>query len=461
MTTHNVLLITVDSLRADAVGSTRNGVPVTPRFDALADRGTSFLNAVANGSNTPSSFPSLLTSTHPLMYGGYDFLDKRRPFVANQFRDAGYRTVGFHSNPHLGPDMNYDFGFDAFNDRGDAEDRSSLGLLTQMKTAVESHVNPDSRLYGLLRRGWHHLTMSTDSAAYADATEITESALEWLESWRESGEDPFFMWLHYMDVHYPFLPPEEHLEALDIEPPSRRRKAKLNGWMHERPEQLEPADRSDLLNLYFGEARYADHEIGRFVDELSAMGALEDTLVVLTADHGEAFGEHGRYGHHPMLYDELLRVPLILSGPGVESGLTVNSQVSLIDIGPTLYDLTGITPPDEVQGRTFAPVLRSEQSEWQERPAIVTAGGGDMLACRTREWKCFWRVDDGVVELYDLTADPQETTDVSGEHPEVVERLRGGLESYLSAAEQTDVELPSVDIDDKTRQRLRDLGYSE
>ncbi|GAB3687908.1 hypothetical protein GCM10028857_21500 [Salinarchaeum chitinilyticum] len=299
--------------------------------------------------------------------------------------------------------------------------------------------------------------MTADTAAYADATEITQSAIEWIEG--RDPERPFFTWLHYMDVHYPFMPPAEHLAALDIDPPSKRRIAKLNGLMHENPDQITESDREQLLDLYRAELHYTDAEIGRVLDRLAEANELEDTIVVVTGDHGEAFGEHGRYGHHPYLYDELLRVPLILNGPGLGAGTVVDDQVSLIDIGPTLYDLTGVETPEAVQGESLVPLIDGEESD--ERVALCTALGGDTLAARTTEWKCFWRVRDGEVELYDLEEDPEETNDVSAQRPEVVERFKGELESYLEAAEATDIDLPEPTVSSETKGRLRDLGYVE
>jgi len=270
------------------------------------------------------------------------------------------------------------------------------------------------------------------------------------------GEDPFFMWLHYMDVHYPFTPPERFLKELEIDPLSKRRVAELNGKMQEEPEKLTEDDVDDLLKLYNGEIRFTDHYIGKVLDELEDRGILDETIVVITADHGEAFGEHDRFGHHPYLYDELLRVPLIIHAPGIESR-TIDQQVSLLDLGPTLYDLLDIETSDAVQGTSFEPLLRGEEME--EEVAIATGKGGETLACRTSEWKCFWLVEEGRVELYDLQSDPDELHDVSGDHPEIVAEFKERMQAYLDKAEGTDIELPEVETTDEVEQRLRDLGY--
>jgi arylsulfatase A-like enzyme len=226
--------------------------------------------------------------------------------------------------------------------------------------------------------------------------------------------------------------------------------------MQEDADSLTEADVADLLELYVGEIKFADRQLDRLFDLLEAKNLLSETAVIVTADHGEAFGEHDRFGHHPYLYDELLRVPLIVHAPGLESR-TIDQQVSLLDLGPTLYDLLGIKTPDAVQGRSFAPLLRGEDMD--EEVAIATGKGGGTLACRTSEWKCFWQVEKNKVELYDLQEDPKELNDVSDEHPEMVAEFKEHIEAYLDEAEATDIDLPEVETDDEVEQRLKDLGY--
>lgn len=447
----NVLLITIDSLRADHIGSEADRA-TAPNISEIGDQGVSFSQAVANGPNTPSSFPSILTGTLPLMYGGYHYLDDERPFIAEKLRDKNYTTVGYHSNPHLGSNRNYDTGFGTFNDTADGSD-----TVAKVKNRVESKLDPDSTVYSLLRRLWHYFTLTTDSSAYAKAPTITENAIDWLaETW--NGEESFFMWLHYMDVHYPFAPPTRFLEELDIEPLSNRRIAELNGKMQENPDELSKDDVKDLLKLYDGEIRFTDHYVGKVLEELESRGTLEETIVVITADHGEAFGEHGRFGHHPYLYDELLRVPLVVSVPGATTR-TVEQQVSLLDIAPTVYDLLEFDPPNSIQGKSFEPVFRGEKIE--ERIAIATGMDGGTLACRTSEWKCFWRVEEDDVELYNLKLDPEELEDMSADNPELVEEFRDVMEDYLQQAEESDIELPEFEDSTEVKQRLKDLGYVE
>jgi arylsulfatase A-like enzyme len=446
----NVLLVTIDSLRYDRVfGSDRSDI--APYMTTLASEGASFSQAFANGPNTPSSFPTILTGTHPTMYGGYRYLDERRPFISETLSEAGFTTVGYHSNPHLGPEKNYHHGFDRFNDNATEEDEGQT-----IKNVVDEHVPTDSRLYRLLRRVYHLFTMATDSSAYDKAPVITDRAIEWFDdSW--DSEQPFFMWLHYMDVHYPFDPPARFLEELDIEPLSTRRAASLNGKMQESPEELTDADRQDLLDLYDGEIRYTDHHIGRLLSELDRRGIREETAVIVTADHGEAFGEHGRYGHHPYLYDELLHVPLIVDVPEM-SAETIDDVVSLIDLPPTVCELLDVSVPEPTQGRSLMPLLSGETMA-TTGGVISTAMSGKMLAYRTDTWKLFWRVEEGKAELYDLDADPTESANVIDSHPEIAEEMRSRLEEHIEVTKATDTDLPEVTESKEVKQRLEDLGY--
>lgn len=446
MVSNNVLLITIDSLRADALPDGE----VAPVLTELGESGVRFTQAVSNGPNTISSFPSILTGTHGPMYGGREYMNEDRPFLAETLGEASYTTVGYHSNPHLGIERNFNTGFDVFNDGmeqeggGESPGRSPFTRDRLFKT-LHRRLDTDGRLYRLLRRAWHIFSSTTGATKYTPAKKLTEDALNWLDD----SEEPFFMWLQYMDVHYPFHPPKRYLREIGYEVPSARRIARLNGLMLEDPDSLTESDIEDLRALYRGELRYLDEQLGRLIDALEADGLLEETLVIVTSDHGEAFGEHDLWGHPGQLYDVLLRVPLIVHDPNSESSI-IDRQVSLIDLFPTLCDACDIDRPDELQGRNLF--------DDGEELAIASAGR-NTLAARTPEWKCLWSVEEDQIELYDLEADPEELTDVSEEHPETVERLQSHMEDFREAVQASDASLPSVDESEEARERLEALGY--
>jgi len=200
------------------------------------------------------------------MYGGYTYLNDERPFIARTMSEAGYETAAFHSNPHVGAPQNYDTGFDTFNDTAEGSED-----LATVKDRVERLLDPDSKLYRLLRRAYHVFSMTTDSEAYARAPTINKNAVQWLEKQRDT-DAPFFLWVHYMDVHYPFQPPEEYMEMMGVTPLSKRRVADLNGRMQEDPDSLDENDRSDLLNLYDAEIRYTDDHLSSLISSLEELG---------------------------------------------------------------------------------------------------------------------------------------------------------------------------------------------
>jgi len=242
------------------------------------------------------------------------------------------------------------------------------------------------------------------------------------------------------------------LSAAGRDPPSARRVAELNDAMQEAPSTLSDDDVATLKALYRAELHYVDRNLGRLFATLEELGLREETVVAFTADHGEAFGEHDRWGHHPMMYDELLRVPLVIDDPQRPPD-TVDTQVSLIDLFPTLCERCGVSSPPETQGEHLFDKAASTE--------LATSQGGERLAARTSDWKLLWHVTEGGVELYDLDDDPEETTDVSDSHPQVVDRLRGELREYRETARDTETELPEVEESEAAKRRLRDLGYTE
>lgn len=448
MNAPNVVFITIDSLRADHTACLDYRRAVDPRLRELCERGTKFQQAVANGPNTTASFPSILTGAHSLTYGPYGVCGEGSPFFARALKRAGYQTVGYHSNPYLGAEQNYPTGFDIFNDAVEGDKPVAI-----LKETADSLLPTDSRLYRLLRRGWHYFSMNTDNAAYARAETISNNLIDLVENDNQTDK-PFFAWLHYMDAHYPFQPPSDVVAELTGSPLSTRRVVNLNGKMHERPSEMTDEDIEDLIALYDAEIRYTDSQIGRVLDTLEECDILDDTIVVITADHGEAFGEHDKFGHHPYPHEELVRVPLVIAGPGIDA-TTVDQQVSLIDLAPTLLDLLGVTVPDTMEGRSFSPVLHGNPID--DRTSMTISDGGTVYGIRTDRWKYITRVDETETYLYDLGTDPAETDEIHVDHPEVTDRFESIISTYRKRIDTG--EQATVDYDPEIEQRLADLGY--
>jgi arylsulfatase A-like enzyme len=443
----NVVLLTIDSLRADYASPDQG---LMPSLTDCANDGVQFTQAYSNGYATPVSFPTILTGTYATRFSGWGYMADERPFLAAAFDDAGYETAAVHSNPHLRADKNYDTGFDFYN-----EFKDDAGSLSRLRYLVTETVDEDSRLYKYLRRAYHYFRTSSGSTDYADAPEINERAFEWLDGhW--SGEKPFFLWAHYMDPHYPFYPPSEFRD--DDRSVSTSRAVTLNGKMHEESDQLTERDVADLRHLYRGDVRYTDYHFGRLVEGLRERDLYDDTVFVVTSDHGEMFGEHGQYGHPPSVSNEILHVPLIVFGPGLPSDVTVSSTCSLVDLPPTLADVCDLSMADAWDGKSLCPLAQSGDGD--DRSFV--AGDEDVLAFQADGWRLAkWRETTNPRdparewELWSVeTGEP-----VSLEtNQSVAESLQSELEAYIAEAEGEE-QLEEPDVDEDIASQLDALGY--
>jgi len=450
----NVVLVTVDSLRADHVGHYGYDRETTPVIDELADRGASF-DAYANAPWTRASFPSILTSTYPLEYGGFEYLSDDRTTVGEAIGAAGHATGAFHSNLWLSRDYNYDRGFDCFYDS-----KSDPSALANLRTWLKLNLDHDGLVYRTLQR----LYDTTEERAgldvgqtYKDAETITDETLEWL-----SGvDDPFFCWVHFMDVHHPYVPRPRALADLGVEESLSEREAiQLRRKMLQEPEAVTDEEFQTIRNLYDGEIRYMDGQIGRIVDYVTERFR-EETAVVVTADHGEEFREHGRFSHHSSFYDEVLHVPFVVAGadgPLADGPAGHQAELlELLDVAPTCCALAGAPIPDGYRGRSALDAARSGEDV---RVISETTQGEDYkLSLRTRSWKYIWDRDADEEELYDLETDTGEQEDLANTREYVAADMRAELTNHLETLQETNDDLPDVSMDSQTEERLKNLGY--
>ena len=458
----DVLFVTVDSLRADHLGCHGYDRDTTPVVDGLAANGHRFANAFAHACATRASFPSILTSATALQYGGYERVSADRTLVTEAL-PADYHTAGFHSNLYLAAEFGYDRGFDTFFDS-----KPDPTGLARLKRVVKKRLDEDGRLYELLAGAVDAAEKEAGinvGSAYVRADEITDRAIEWADRQRDG---PRFCWTHYMDVHHPYLPPARHQRALGRDPVAEREAVRLRRTMIEEPESLTADERETLIDLYDAEIRFTDAEIGRLVEHVRTTWG-EDTVVIVTADHGEAFGEHGEFGHSQTFHDEMIHVPLVVD-PGTTGETSASGEgavhdriVGLADVAPTIVDYAGGDRAASFTGYSLRPLLSG--GEWPREHVVGdwsedNRGGGERrYAYRDRRWK--YIEIDGAGALYDLDADPGETTDVAAAHPDECDRIRGVLDDHRRAIEATADDLDAVRMDEATKQRLRDLGYAE
>ena len=449
----DIVLVTVDSLRADHVGWHGYERDTTPNLDELAADGRVFSNAFAHACSTRPSFPSILTSSYALAHGGFERLADERTTLAEILSDGGYRTGGFHSNLYLSADFGYDRGFSTFFDS-----RTDPSVTAKARNFVKRTLDSDGLLYRTLQAAFDatekHAGVEVGSA-YVEAAELTDRALKWVRN----GDDgvPQFLWVHYMDVHHPYVPPAEHQRRFRDEAVPEREAVQLRRKMLESPDELSGEEQATILDLYDAEIAYVDSQVERLLKGIRwARG--EVPVVAFTADHGEAFGEHGGYSHGATFYDEVLHVPLVLAdGDGSER---IDDLVGLLDLAPTLVDCAGLEQPAAFEGTSLLAddFSRSDVvAEWADTDPEADAR---RFAIRSADWK-YVRMEGGAERLFDLTADPEERTNLVDDEPAVAADFRGRLEAHRERLAAADGDVGTVEMDDDVAERLRLLGYQE
>ncbi|MFC6825508.1 sulfatase [Halopelagius fulvigenes] len=450
----NVLLVTVDSLRADRVNER-----VMPFTRSFADDALEFRQCIANGPSTPASFPSIHASRHFASIEGLGIpAEGGVVTLAERLRDAGYATAGYTDNHFASGSYNYDRGFDVMHD---ASGSTEAGRLKQF---VQSNLDKSGLLFKTIERVYTRLdafwseTTGNDSE-YERAASLNRRALEWIDE-RDADED-WFVWLHYMDVHHPYEAPEEYQRRFLDEQMGVAECRRLSRKGTHHPEDVTDEEWDLIKNLYDAECAYADDQFASLVSELDARGVRDDTVVCFTADHGELVGEHGHAGHPPEFWEGVVRVPFLVDGVG-ETG-TVDGQVRLLDTAPTLADAAGVAPPDEWQGASALDVARGdvEAREFAFGDVGRQIDYSRSFARRSDGWKLLRHADDGEF-LFDVseTPDEQPGDDRSGEESEVYDELAAALDDHQRRMAEMRRGERGVDEDDEmVEDHLRELGY--
>jgi arylsulfatase A-like enzyme len=408
-----VVLVSIDTLRRDHVGAYGYAKPTTPRLDALAREGVLCLDAVSNSSWTLPSHLSMLTSVDPGAHGGVDMshaFNRRVPTLPALLRKAGFATQ-----------------------------------------AVTSHLYV-SAVYGL-DEGFDHLDFHQDRKA----TDVANRAMDLLDRF---GDRPFFVFLHFYDPHWHYDPPEATRRIFE-EPYAGSITGRLQDFSKRDRKSVSEADRAHLLALYDGEIRYVDDELGRLLDHLRARGLDRGTLVTVTSDHGEEFLEHGSWEHQKTLYEEVVRIPLLLAGPNVAPRREA-SQVSLLDVAPTVLAWAGVDIPSEMRGQSLLSTVPGREAYGETDHTVdgtrkVFVRGGES------RWKGIFSLDplDARVrteEWYDLSADPGERHRTTPPPPVGDPARRLALERW-KADRGAGAGAPTVLLSPEQRERLRALGY--
>jgi arylsulfatase A-like enzyme len=453
-----VLLITVDSLRADRVDSAESDdtdpTGLTPRIDELAAGGVSCTDAFATGPGTRQSFPGILSSTPPLAHGGYNQFGPDRPAVAERFRSAGFTTGAVHSNAQLATEFGYDRGFDEFRDlySGGGSTADTGGSLSDdLRDRVGAVLSDYPQLYRGVKR--IELRLQGINRPYATATHTRERANDWLSD--QSGQ--VFLWVHFMDVHVPYYPPRQFRNEVGCGDVSDTDMGDLWLKLNANPEEITNEELATIEQLYDATVRYVDTEIGHLL-EFARRETDGEVVVAFTSDHGDEFRDHGGLTHSPQLYQELVKVPLVFDLPDT-SGELITSPVSLMDTAPTLLDVVngddeamwGTPVTDSERDRT----VFSEVAHPPDGPNDRLAAETRVTACRTADWTVIQDNARDRIEAYDRTADPTEQTPLSEFPTELSDRIN----TFRRRVDETSPELLEREMSDSVESRLEDLGY--
>ena len=348
----NLILITVDCLRADHLSFMGYTRETSPFIDSLAKNGMTFTEAIVNGAGTFASFTALMSSTYPFM-GNFERLNRRT--IAEVLSERGYLTAGFNDNGFLSPYFGFDRGFNHFNCLSVQQKKGRLG---KFKFFLDK-----------ARRVLGRYSMNGQT--------ITKLVVDWL---KENYKQDFFLWIHYMDVHGPHYAPKSYYTKINVKPPSPRELISLNKKLSRAEEfykkgLISSQDVELLKATYDAEIRYVDDCIKILFNTLEKLGIKNKTAVIITGDHGEEFFEHGGYHSNLNLYDEMIRVPLIVYGPKIPKK-QINRQVEQIDIAPTILGILGEEPDINFIGKDLT---NNPGSKYVITEAAYYSGGVQLL----------------------------------------------------------------------------------
>lgn len=415
----HILLISLDALRADHLSCYGYDRPTSPFLDSIAGGGTLFSHASVNTHGTPPSHTTMLSSlyqeTHRVGYGagtqeGPNYtIPAEVELVQEILQSNGWRTVAVTGGGYMSGKFGFSRGFEDFSDTARSVEQGTAMLLQKIRAAL------------------------TDGR-------------------------PIFALYHTYEIHSPYEPPPEYHDIFgrfrsEISPKSEA----LAPMAAKAGKILAPEDFDFLESRYDGEIRFTDDVLKRFFEQLAEIGFLDNALVIVTADHGEEFGDHGGLLHRGTLFEELVHVPLILSGPMVAEGLVDPRLVSLIDVTPTILDHAGLPPTPIMEGHSL--LDRPPVDDWSAQRTFAQYTSR-LYSVRTPRWKLVHQSGPGLVQLFDLRHDPSERRNVALRFPEIADQLKTELEAWR-------IDLPDLGIPNdrpyvlspEITENLKALGY--
>jgi len=401
----NVLLVTIDTTRADRIGCYGYQDAHTPNLDALAAGGFLFERCYSTNPITTPSHSSIMTGAYPMLHGVRDnsffVLPEERTTLAEVFRDSGWRTGAAVASLPTTSKFGLHQGFDFFDDEISAPYENFRGdrIVTRQKIFFDER----------------------------PAGDVNRAILPWL---RENADKPFFTWIHYFDPHQPLQPPAPYDQLFADDP-------------------------------YQGEIAYADESVGTLIETLEEAGVADRTVIIVMSDHGEGLEDHNELTHSLLCYNSTIHVPLIMRVPGATGGVRVSHPVSNVDVAPTILDLIGLSTPEEVQGVSLRPLLTgdeiAERLHYTETLSPeLSYGWSEVRAVYDGPFKY---IHTSRPELYDLSSDPGELHNLADERPDLAADMEVKLRAFVEEKASPEAMAAVGDVDQETLNRLAALGY--
>lgn len=409
----NIILISIDTLRADHIHGYGYPLETSPTLDSLMNRGTSFLNTISAAPWTLPAHVSLFTSLYPHSHGvTWEMLalEEAVQTLPMALKKAGYETIGLATMPHLSPRHGFGRGFDFY-------------FCQEVPAPI-----------------------------------VLGEALKRLN---DVQSENFFLFLHLFDVHTDYSPLPQYLEIFESSYDGGiDGTGKTLYKIRDRELALSPEDLRHLIALYDAEIRQLDSALELFFNALEKRGLVDESVVIVTADHGEEFLDHGGVLHGRTLYDELIKVPLIIAGPGIPKGKAIQKQAELIDIMPTILDIGGARKSYRMEGRSLLPLIEDEGNEWEEIAFAEADWRNEKhdikRAVRTEKYKLYYDRHTKREELYDLALDPGERNNIIESNPEAAEPLRKRLFEWMATERGNP---GKIFLTEEEKEQLRALGY--
>lgn len=433
----NIVICVLDAARADHVGCYGYPRETTPNIDRLARESVLFKNHFTQYVSTKPATASLFTGQYADTHLAYENreLAEGTFTLARGLKKAGYRTVMFSSNPNASPKMGLGLDFQKVYDQSAVE---------PMVDNWEQFTNPEPMLV--------HIR-------------------EWIAT---NKKKRFFAYIHFDPPHKPYLQPEEMTKLFAGKQPPNFKPGRFAFPVEDR-EEIKASIRPPLpewINLYDANLRFADWAVGEVEQALKKAGAFDRTLFIITADHGEAFGEHGYMWHEFAVYDELVHVPLVMRFPEAKKRGKIEALTQTVDLLPTLFDLLAKPYPREVQGKSLTPLLAGTETELHKYVISRSDGKPPSYLVRSQEWALMLWGNGKWRALYDLKADPGQRKNVMAEHPKVAAEMTAVFRQFAAGQRRPPLEfvepgakagaLPKATerkLTEETKRQLKALGY--